>query len=80
MNLSNCLIEAIKFKLKHKGTKIYFYINHKFLPHFCWKYAGTFYHYTNEDKDYTIFLFKGKIKKFPIKVFISWNYKLWRIL
>lgn len=54
MKRSNCLIEALKNKIKNISIKIYYVkpYTKDGLPHFCWwdNKLGVYKHYTYNDK------------------------------
>ena len=72
MKYSNCLIEAVKAKIKDpKNVSIRMYpasINNGQV-HFYWVNVDTFYHYTHKNKNEK-FLFKGETKNYR-KVFFD---------
>lgn len=65
---SNCLIEAIKAKLKNPKVKITYvspFVNEVFCPHFLWSDGKNDYDFGVEKhlKWYEILLFKGHIRQ-----------------
>ena len=70
MFYSNCLIEALKAKIKDpKNAKITYispFKNKKFQPHFLWSDGKDDYDFGVSDKNlkwYNLILFKGEIRK-----------------
>lgn len=71
---SNCLLEAIKAKLKNKDIKIYYCKpritgNRNFqMLHFMWTDGKADYDFSDNEEDelpwYRCFLFRGRIRKF----------------
>lgn len=73
MKYSNCLIEAIKAKIKNpKKVKIYLYpreINNNEI-HFYWVENNTAYHFTKNNSK-SVILFEGKVKSYDSNLFYS---------
>lgn len=68
---SNCLIEAIKAKLKNPKVKITYvspFVNEVFCPHFLWSDGKNDYDFGVERhlKWYEILLFKGHIRQWKL--------------
>ena len=70
MKYSNCLIEALKAKIRNPQIKIKVYplcLNNNHL-HFYWVDKDTVYHFTCKNKFHRV-LFKGELKKYDVKLF-----------
>lgn len=67
--ISNCLIEALKAKIKNPKVVIHTFpakVNgHKIIPHFWWSLGDIGYDFKNESKTKQVLLFKGKIRSYP---------------
>ena len=66
---SNCLIEAVKAKLKNKNVKLYFCKPKKGqMFHFMWDDGNASYDFSDCEEDelkwFQRFLFSGRIRKF----------------
>lgn len=71
---SNCLVEAVKAKLRNKNVKVYFCKpriteNGNFqMAHFMWEDDVASYDFSDDERDglpwYRCFWFKGAIRKF----------------
>lgn len=73
---SNCLIEALKAKLKDfKHTKIHIMFNDfTFIPHFWWENNGKAFNFTSlKKRKYQVAVFKGKIIERDLRAFKTYS-------
>ena len=80
---SNCLIEALKAKIKDpKNVTIYTFpakVNgHGIFPHFWWTIGDKGYDFKKESNSKQVLLFKGKVRSYDKSFYIDYLTNLYR--